>query len=189
MKNNLCIGLDFDGVIIDHHENKMRLAGALGYKLERRQTNTNLMRQFLPPAKAQELKESLYTVSTPSAPPVAGVFEAMAKLPKETYIISARTKGSVKFAEKWMAKYKLFDLIPQERIIFCRNGAAKGPWCERLKITHFLDDKFSFLKYLPLKTKKILFDEDSVAAEINVSSEIQVVGTWGEFLSLIRPAL
>lgn len=181
----MIIGLDFDGVIIDHHENKMRLAKELGYKLERRQTNTNLMRQFLPSDKAEELKESLYTVSTPSATSVSGSFEAMAKLPKETYIISARTKESVKFAKEWMTKYKLFDLIPPERIIFCRNGAAKGPLCEQLKVTHFLDDKFSFLKYLPLKTKKILFDEDGVAAEINVSSEIQVVGNWGEFLSLI----
>lgn len=182
----MIIGLDFDGVIIDHHENKMRLAKELGYKLERRQTNTNLMRQFLPSDKAEELAANLYTTSTLEAAPVSRALETIAKLPKETYIISARTKETVKFAKEWMTKNKLFDLIPQERIIFCRNGPEKGPLCEQLKITHFLDDKFSFLKYLPIKTKKILFDEDDVAAEINVSSEIQVVGNWGEFLSLIQ---
>lgn len=182
----MIVGLDLDGVIIDHHENKIALARELGYQLERWQTNTNVMRQFLPPDKAKELAKNLYTVSTPRAAPVLGALEAIAKLPKETYIISARDANSIPFAEEWLMKNGVYDIISKERIIFCSNGSEKSPLCEKLEISTFLDDKVSFLNFLPDKTKKILFDEDGVVRELNISPEIQVAGSWSEFLSLLN---
>ena len=45
--NPLRIGIDFDGVIANHHPRKARLVQALGLELEGWQLNSNVLREFL----------------------------------------------------------------------------------------------------------------------------------------------
>lgn len=180
------IGIDLDGVIIDHRENKIALARDFGFELERWQTNTNVMRKFISEDVYEKLQTPLYTTWTPKATAVSGALEGLTRLTGDTYIISARTLSSIPFAEEWLSKNGVYNIIPKEKIIFCRSGAEKAPLCEKLNITHFLDDKLSFLNFLPETTKKVLFDEDDIAEKINLPPAYLLAKSWQEFVQIVN---
>ena len=178
------IGIDFDGVLVDHREHKRRLAAAEGYTLERWQTNTNVISRFLPPDVYKDLKENLYTHMTPDAPPVEGALETLAELDGELYIVSARAPDSVRYAQQWFLKHRVYDLVPAERIFFCNGNTEKRGYCERLGISMFLDDKLEVLDALPRATTKVLFDADDVARDLSLDERMHVVPNWREFRRL-----
>ncbi len=183
----MAIGIDLDGVIIDHHDAKRALAATLGFELLRWQTNTNVMRKFVPENIYEKLQIPLYTNWTPKAAAVPGALAGLRAL-KDAYIISARDANSIPYAEKWLGQNGVYNTIAKEKIIFCAIGADKAPLCEKLDISIFLDDKLSFLNFLPDKTKKVLFDEDNIAEKISLDSNIQLAKSWKEFIKLINPS-
>lgn len=181
------IGLDLDGVIVDHREHKRRLAAARGFMLERWQTNSNVMGNYIPQEVYEELSETLYTRMTPDAPPVAGAIDALAAIPGELYIVSARADDSVRYAQQWLLKHRLYDVIPAERIFFCGSGSEKRGYCERLGLSLFLDDKLSVLERLPPRTTKVLFDADDIARDLQLGDGTHVVSSWNDFVRLAVP--
>lgn len=175
------IGIDLDGVIIDHREHKRRLAAARGFTLERWQTNSNVMSRFVPHEAYEQISRQLYTTMTPEAAPVPGALETLAKLQDELYIVSARNADSVRYAQQWLLKHRVYDLVPAERIFFCGTGAEKRGYCERLGLSLFLDDKVSVLDVLPFATTKVLLDVDNVAHDMDIGEHLRVVPDWQEF--------
>jgi len=180
----LRIGLDFDGVIVDHRPHKLRLAGALGFALEPWQANTNVMRGYLSEDAYRSVQKPLYDELTVLAPPVAGALETLARLPGELYVISARRPGNEVSARAWMEKNGLHAFVPKERVIFCATGRDKRDHVERLGLSLFLDDKISYLGHLPETMTRVLFDEDGIAARVAVPPEFEVVKSWAEFAAL-----
>ena len=75
MVTKLKIGLDLDGVIIDHTDNKLRLASEHGFELERWQTNSNVMHQFVPKEEYDEIRQLAYNEATIEAVPVEMALE------------------------------------------------------------------------------------------------------------------
>ena len=180
------IGIDLDGVLIDHRQHKRQLAGDQGFLLEPWQVNSNIMQQYMPQDVYESLQEPLYAHMTPDAPPVAGALEVLSKIKGEIYIISARRPHSVRSAQDWLVKHRVYDSVPAERIFFCGTGDEKRGYCERLGISVFLDDKISVLDALPGKTKRVLFDEDDVAKLLDVEGRLQVAKNWNEFHSYLK---
>lgn len=177
-------GIDFDGVIVDHRPHKLRLAGELGIALEPWQTNTNLLHAYMPSEEAyRKLQEPLYGAMTVDAPAVAGALEALARMPGEAYVISARRPGNEASALAWMAKNGLHDVIPRERVIFCESGRDKRVHCERLGISMFLDDKLSYLGHLPETLTRVLFDDDGIAHRLEVPADVRIARDWQEALA------
>lgn len=180
------IGIDLDGVLIDHRENKRKLAGEHGFALEPWQANSNLLDRFVPANIHDAIREPLYGHLTPAAPPVAGALQGLAALRAEVFIISARRSHSVRYAQDWLLKHRIYDTVPAERIYFCGGDEEKRGYCERLGITMFLDDKVSVLDALPGKTKRVLFDEDGVADTLKVRERLQVAKDWEEFRTILQ---
>jgi hypothetical protein len=180
------IGIDLDGVLIDHREHKRRIAGEYGVSLEPWQSNSNMMRRHLPEDVYEAVQESLYGNYTPDAPPVAGALDTLPKLRAEAYIISARRPHSVRYAQDWLLKHRVYDAIPAERIFFCGTDEEKRGYCERLGISVFLDDKVSVLDALPGNTKRVLFDEDGVADELDVGHRMHVAKNWEDFHQFLK---
>lgn len=180
----LRIGIDFDGVIVDHRPHKLRLAGALGFMLEPWQANTNVMRDYLSEDAYRSVQKPLYDELTVLAPPVAGALEALARLPGELYVVSARRPENAVSAHAWMARNGLHAIVPKERVIFCATGRDKREHVERLGLSIFLDDKISYLGHLPADVRRVLFDEDGIAARVAVPPEFEVVKSWAEFAAL-----
>jgi len=184
MQAPLRIGIDFDGVIVDHRPHKLKLAGALGFSLEPWQTNTNVMQDYMSEDAYRSVQKPLYDELTVLAPAVAGALETLARLPGELYVVSARRPENTLSARAWMAKHGLHALVPPERVIFCASGRDKREHVERLGISLFLDDKISYLGHLPDSMRRVLFDEDGIAARLTVPPEFEVVKSWSEFAVL-----
>lgn len=177
------IGLDLDGVIIDHTANKLRLARERGFELEPWQTNANLMGQFLPTEEYDEIKREAYAQLTASAEPVPGALEAIAELTGELFIVSARRADSVRHAQDWLDRHRLYDYIPAERIFFCADESEKKTHCHRLGLHFYLDDKIQVLNQLPFSVQRTLFDHHAVAERLSVPEEIRVAADWSGFLA------
>ncbi len=178
------IGIDLDGVLIDHREHKLKLAAEYGIVLEPWQANTNVLAKYVPEEALEAMQGQLYTLMTPSAPPVAGALKQLAALKAETYIISARRAESVRYAQDWLLKHRVYDAVPAERIYFCGGDDEKRGYCDRLGLSLFLDDRIRVLDLLPGKTKRVLYDEDDVAKLLNVEDRLHVAKTWEEFKKL-----
>lgn len=180
------IGIDLDGVIIDHRPNKLRLAAGFGIPLEPWQANTNVMRNYVAGETYEAIQKPLYTHLTLEAPPVKDAVECLKNLPGEAYIISARDPSNQHFATEWLRARGLFEVIPPERVIFCHRGQEKAGHCDRLGLSAFLDDKLSYLEYLSPEMHRVLFDEDNVAHRLAVPAGLAVAKSWPEFAGLLQ---
>ncbi len=184
MWNPRRIGIDLDGVIIDHREHKRLLAGEYGIALELWQTNSNVIRKHVPEEVLENLQGELYGAMTKKAPPVAGALELLPTLKAEVYIVSARRLDTIRYAQDWLIGNHVYDAVPAERIFFCGTDDEKRGYCDRLGIDLFLDDKISVLESLGAKTKRVLYDEDDIARQLNVEDRFNVAKTWDEFAVL-----
>lgn len=183
MWNPRRIGIDLDGVLIDHREHKRKLAGEYGIALENWQTNANVIRQHVPPEMLRALQTELYGPMTREAPPAAKALQHLSELKAEIFIMSARRVDTIRHAQDWLVKHRVYDVVPAERIFFCTDDEKRG-YCERLGIDMFIDDKVNVLELLGAKTKRVLFDEDGVAKRINVEDRFTVATTWEEFMHM-----
>ncbi len=182
----LRIGLDFDGVIVDHHPRKLRLAGEMGVPLERWQANSNFVKKCFAPEAYRAFQSHIYGEGMKDAPPVAGALEALARLPGEAYVISARRPENETHARAWMRAHGLHDVIPSDRVIFCNEGADKRLHCERLGLALFLDDKLSYLAHLPASMTRVLFDADRIASRLEIPGDLRVAESWAEFSAIAK---
>lgn len=179
------IGIDLDGVIINHRQHKCDLAREFGVELEPWQANSNVMRKYIPEAHYDDLQDRLYGRMTVEAPPVEGALERLAQLPGEVFIVSARRPQTVRSAQEWLSRNRLYDIIHAERIFFCGSDADKRGYCDRLGINVFLDDKVKVLEYLPKVASRVLFDEDGIAERLQVQDWLRVATNWEQFLHLL----
>lgn len=186
MRLPLKIGLDLDGVIIDHTENKLALAAERGLALEPWQTNSNVMGNLLPPEDYREIRDQVYADLTSEAPAVKGALESLGELEGELFIVSARRADTVRYAQNWLDRNRVYDLIPAERIFFCGDETEKKLHCHRLNLQMYLDDKLQVLTLLPLTVRRVLFDNHGLADRLELPQKISVVNDWAEFLRLSR---
>jgi hypothetical protein len=180
------IGIDLDGVIIDHTAHKQRLAASFGHRLTPIETNSNLMSRYLSGRQYEELQELLYGALTLEAPPVQGAVEGLRRLGRSFYIISARTPRTIPFAQAWLDKWLVRDVLPPERAVFCGSGAEKRGHCDRLGVGLYLDDKVGVLQKLSPQVEKVWFDEHGLAGILSPPPGIRVVRSWAEFGELLR---
>lgn len=180
------IGIDLDGVLIDHRDHKRELAKQRGISLEWWQTNTNVMGRFIPEALYRDLRNELYGALTLSAPPVEGALAHLAAIKSDIFLVSARSADAIRFAQEWLLRHHIYDLIRAERIFFCQTGDDKRGHCERLGLDFFLDDRKKVLDALPLSMTRALFDTDGIADMLEVGPDIKVAANWREAFTLIN---
>jgi len=185
MERKLRVGLDLDGVLIDHHGHKCRLARERGIELERWQANSNLMRDFVPDRVYKDIRDSLYADLTTEAPPVAGALEYLPLLHAEVYIISARRPENIRYAQDWLLRNGVYNSVPAGRIFFCGSGSEKPGICRRLGVDLYLDDRLNVLEMLPADTRKVLFDPDGIAGRLRPPEAVKVVDDWLQFTSMV----
>lgn len=182
----LRIGIDLDGVLIDHSGHKIDVAKRRGFALECWQTNSNVMGECLPNEVYTELQQEIYTDLTVDAPAVKGAIEAVRSLDGEMYIVSARRSESIRFAQKWLLKHGMFDVIPADRMYFCGSKNDKREICDRLGMDMFIDDQAAVLNLLSPTMRRVLFDVDGVANKLKVNEGIHVASTWDQAKLFLR---
>ena len=179
------IGIDLDGVLIDHTANKLLVAERLGYALEPWQVNSNLQRSLMSHEHVTAMQEEVYQGMTLSAPPIPGALEHLRELEGELYIVSARRLKVVRFAQQWLMRYGVFDIIPAERIFFCESKHDKRAICDRLGITAFVDDQLDVLQLLSPRMKRILYDGDGVHQHLTMEEGYDVAADWSAVRDLV----
>lgn len=186
MNDGLKIGLDLDGVIIDHVPNKLRIALGYGYRLSPMQASSNFMHDFMPRAKYESLKDKLYGEETLSAPPVEGSVELMARLPGEVYIVSARRDYNRRYAWDWMMANGVLDFMPRERVRFVSSSRDKLPVVAELGLDVYMDDQIRVLEILPSGLRKFLLDPYGDFAVSGAPPGMDPVSCWSEFVSRLQ---
>lgn len=185
MDRKLRVGLDLDGVLIDHHGHKCQLARERGIELERWQCNSNLMRDFVPDRVYRDIRDSLYARLTTEAPAVEGALEYLPLLNAELYIISARRPENVRYAQDWLLRHGVYDAVAADHIFFCGSGSEKPGICRRLGVNLYLDDRLNVLEMLPEEMRKVLFDPDRIAGRIGPPEAVRVVNDWLQFTTVV----
>lgn len=179
------IGIDLDGVLIDHTANKIAVAARLGYTLESWQTNANIICEVMAPHDHALLQDEVYLKLTCDAPPIPGALEHLATLEGELYIVSARKLKAVRYAQQWLMQHGVFDIVPAERMFFCESKKDKRAICDRLGITAFVDDHLEVLQLLSPRMKRVLFDGHGVSPQLDVDEGCEVANDWSQVGAMV----
>ena len=181
----LRIGLDLDGVIIDHTKNKIKVARSLGFVVEPKDTVSEILENLMPKAKYRELQRCIYDEISLTARPVAYAIPTIRRLIQHghrLFIISRRYRSS-KTALKWLGMYEVLPFIPKRRIAFVQKDEDKIVFVKKFAVDVFLDDKAENLAYVKGATYPVLFND--FEANINHGAYTEV-RSWPEFWEFIQ---
>jgi hypothetical protein len=117
-------------------------------------------------------------------------FDTLARLSRERFgeAVHLVSKCGPKAQEKtklWLAHHRFTEItgIPFDQVHFCREREEKAPICKRLKVTHFIDDRFDVLSYLTTVPRLYLFrprDKDLTRSARESLQGLSVVQSWTE---------
>lgn len=181
LDDKIIIGLDCDGVILDHTENKIRVAKQFGITLTAMETPTSLMRQKVSKPIRQQIQELIYhdPKIAFTAPLVVGVVEVLTQLKTRRtpfFLISRRRDPVV--AQKILEHHRLWPRFFNEKnAFFVSEPEDKEKMCKQLGVTVYLDDEPDVLDILCSVKNRFLFDPLDVYSE----SLHTRVSSWKEF--------
>lgn len=97
-------------------------------------------------------------------PAVADAFEILGRLSRERFgahicIVSKCGPRTEEKTRLWLAHHGILSTIgiDESALHFCRKRIEKAPICERLGVTHFIDDRMDVLFHLKSVRHRILF--------------------------------
>lgn len=187
MKNNkIVIGLDLDGVIIDHTKTKLFLATKLGWELRPKQTPSEVIKKIIPPEPLRKIKKSLYddpkiAFLSPLMPDVKETLVKIKELGLPYVLISRRQRptiaiGLLELRGLWP---KFFNM---RNAFFVQEDKDKNAKAVKLGVTHYIDDKLSVLKELVDVKNKFLFDKFNVFEDADFYRRVD---SWSNLLKTI----
>lgn len=186
----LNLGIDLDGVIIDHTQNKIRLAREFGFDIKPEQTPGHRLKKIVGEEYYQKIRSPLYGPITEFAPPMGGALNHLSRLVANNYklfIISARGKKDQSQVCGWdWVDHHLLDILDKQQILFVEQEKQKNLVCQKLKIDVYLDDKVDVLKSLTYVSKLYLFDPYQIRHDYHDLKNIQPVSSWSEFFDQIK---
>jgi len=177
------IGLDMDGVIIDHTQTIIGQAERLGVKLSPEQTEIVALKDTLSETDLEMIYEYIY--ESPRAADtsilMSGVNEALERIVSsgaEIYILSRRTSASV--AIELLTKVGLWNkYFTDGNTFFVERSSEKAAIAERLDLTDYIDDQPSALigamKDVP---GRYFFDQYDLLKD---STDFVRVKSWADF--------
>lgn len=123
-------------------------------------------------------------------PPIAGAFDAIARLVRERFgdrvwLVSRADEASEARIREWLPHREFYRIttVAPERVRFCRERSEKAPICGALGITHFVDDRLEVLSHL-VGVVPHLYHFQSRAADLEsfrtVLPHVHQVKTWDE---------
>ncbi|WP_117214339.1 hypothetical protein [Allorhizocola rhizosphaerae] len=123
-------------------------------------------------------------------PAITGVMEALAALTEQPFAgrVHLVSKAGPKVAgntRAWLAHHRFFERtgIAESHVHFVRERRDKAPVCERLGITHFVDDRLDVLAHLESVEHRYLFGRHPTPA---LPEWATPVATWAQFRTLLR---
>lgn len=183
----ILIGLDLDGVILDHSLNKIELARQLGYAISLAETPSDIMETKIDPAAYSSLKAKLYDDAKLArrVPLITGAKKGLHYI-KSTgipYVLITRRKTS----ECALISLKLHGLWPDyfdsSNTFFVVEKKDKDLKAKAIGVTHFVDDEPSIVAELASVPHRFLFDP--LQAYANLKGDFHKVQSWEELIQLV----
>ena len=178
----MTIGFDFDGVIIDHTKNKIKIAKELGYTIRAEEIPSEKLKKLIPLQDYRIIQKFIYNKGTPTAESMRGALQVIKSLSENYHIviISRRAEEMRKVALEWLKKHGFLNYIKRKDIYFADTDNDKNIVAKRLKVHVYMDDKLGVLKLLKNVPNKILFDPHN-CFQIK-DKEIKKVESWQNVL-------
>lgn len=182
----MVVGFDLDGVVVDHTQNKMRIAARYGITLAPEDTHSERMGELVPPEIYREIQKQMYddTDEALSAPLMEGAFSALASLREHEipYYLISRRKLPISALHLIERRGLWGEYFTAENTFFVEHMEDKNPVAEKLGVTHFIDDERRVLRLMPSVPHRILFDvRDFFANE----TEFVRVKNWNELSEVL----
>lgn len=179
------IGLDLDGVIIDHSEHKLRLAAEFGISVTPEQTASDIFKKLMPRDIYHQIEPLLY--DHPEAhklsPLMEGAKDGLEKIKNiAPYFLISRRKiketavAALRFHGLWP------DFFNEKNAFFVIHPEEKNIKARELKITHYVDDQTTVLDCLFDVPNKFLFDKFDVFPDTSGSR----VKSWDELINHLQ---
>lgn len=160
--NKKFIGLDLDGVIINHAPVKIKLAKKFGFNLKPEETPSEVMSRIMGEPIWGKLQEILYYDPKffKAAPLMTGVKSGLLKLRKSglSFVLISRRQKS-KSAIETLKHYGLWpNFFNENNVFFVIDPEDKNIKAREIGVTHYADDELHVLEKLIDVKKRFLFD-------------------------------
>ena len=176
------IGLDLDGVILDHTRMRIKLAKKYGYSLQPRHTPSELLKKKVPAPYRQLIQYFIYTHPDFSQkadliPQIRTALQFFKKSGYPVYLISRRREGHL--AVDVLKKRGLWpDYFNEKNSFFVATPEEKNEKAKALGVTHYVDDEMRILAVLQNVKNKFLLDFHGVLKK----GEYIRVKSWPELI-------
>lgn len=182
--DKLVIGLDLDGVILDHTHAKIMLAKKLGFSLKPEETPSDIIKNVLSLDAMQAIQHFLYDdpVIALGARMFRGASAGLSQLKKADvpfFLISRRKNSELAIA--LLKKRGLWPLyFNAQNTSFVTEKVEKNKEAKKFGITLYIDDQPSVLEKVTDVPMRILMDHFGVFNEYD--RKYKRVASWKEFL-------
>ena len=128
-------------------------------------------------------------LETPAVPDAFATLAALAKgrFAGNVWLVSKCGANTERKTREWLAHTGFHDLtgIPPANVFFCRDRAGKAPICEKLELTHFVDDRLEVLGYLSTVPNRFLFrpTDEEIAKHAASLAKVTRIDSWPELLA------
>lgn len=157
------VGIDLDGVIVNHAHSRIRFAALHGFSIAPEETPSEIIKTLLPGPVLLRLQHALYNDPDTSlqTPLMRGVRKALQEFAQQGIpfaLISRRAHGPtlgitlLKKRRLWPAYFN------KTNVFFVETVAAKNVTAKTLGITHYIDDEGGVLDCMQTVPYRYLFD-------------------------------
>lgn len=184
------LGIDLDGVVIDHSKQFMDVCSAFGFPLKSWQVNTNMLNKFLSPDTNTVIQHIVYAKRRSRALEMQDSVETIGLLRNHLDIVSVQKRPEAeKKLWKWLKKFGVLNSIAKKHIHLWRSREKKLHCIHALKPDFFIDDGLEILEHLPRQTIPILFDPWGINKYFYKNRKgIFVIKTWKEISRVFHGA-
>jgi hypothetical protein len=120
---------------------------------------------------------------------VAGVFDVLRQLNErfdKIVLVSKCGQSTQDRTRQWLAHHNFYERtgIAEVDVHFCRERREKAPICQKLGVTHFIDDRLEVLGYLESVSHLYLFQpiETEVKRFSRFLPRVKRMNSWQEVL-------
>lgn len=184
--DNIVVGFDLDGVIIDHTQNKIMIASRYGIALTPGETHAEHMSEHFTPEMYRDIKSQLYN-STPEAleaPLMEGAFSTLAKLREQgiQYFLVSLQKDPMHALHLMEERGLWGTYFTPENTFFAHDKEEKHAIATTIGVSHFVDDEPNVLDIMTLIPNRILFDARKLFPD---KAEYPHVQSWEELRKIL----
>lgn len=175
----IVVGFDMDGVIIDHVQNKLTLAGRYAVHLRPEETHSEILPTKFPREEYLALQDVLYGGSELAlgAPLMEGAFAVLKEMKEGgiPFVLISRRRDPENAIELLSRRGLWGDMFNAQNAFFVNTPEEKNVVSIREGVTHYFDDERKVLRAIPSVKNRFLFDS---FRQFNDEKEFERVFDW-----------